>query len=79
MEIKEHFVFFKPVFDSTAKGLYDNISESLEEFNLELTNCIGQGYDNGARIKGKNKNPRKRTYKSIFYITTLDIAYFIDF
>ena len=46
MEIKEHFVSFKPVFDSTVKGLYDNISESLAEFNLELANCKGQCYDN---------------------------------
>ena len=29
MEIKEYFVSFKPVFNSTAKWLYDNISESL--------------------------------------------------
>jgi len=41
MEMKKHFVSFKPVFDSNAKGLYDNISESLKELNLELSNCRG--------------------------------------
>ena len=63
IEIKEHFVSFKSVFDSTAKGLYDNISKCLEEFNLELSNCRGQDYDNSANMKGKNKGVQERILK----------------
>ena len=37
MEIKKHFVFLKPVFDSTEKGLHDNNSESLEDAKAMIT------------------------------------------
>ena len=63
IEIKEDFVCFKPIFDSTAEGLYDNISGGLEEFNLELACCRGQGYNNGANIKGNNTRVQSRMIK----------------
>lgn len=55
MMVKEHFLSYKAVVDTTGQGLFDNIIEYLEELNLDLINCRGQGYDNGSNMKGKNK------------------------
>jgi hypothetical protein len=55
MCIKKHFIEFEPLFNSSDEGIYESILSMLKNCKLELSNCKGQGYDNGANIKGKNK------------------------
>ncbi|XP_038644232.1 zinc finger MYM-type protein 1-like, partial [Scyliorhinus canicula] len=63
ISIKEHFVNYKPVIDTTGKGLYESILDFLRASELDLHNCRGQGYDNGSNMKGKNKGVQARIMK----------------
>ncbi|XP_068989239.1 zinc finger MYM-type protein 1-like [Neodiprion pinetum] len=58
--IKEHFIEFIPANDSTGAGLTEVILSILDKHGLEIANCRGQGYDNGANMKGKNLGVQKR-------------------
>lgn len=60
MSIKEHFLTYKAVIETTGEGLYQIILDVLRDNNLDLQNCRGQGYDNGANMKGKNKGVQAR-------------------
>lgn len=60
VSIKEHFLEFIPVSDSSGAGLTKVILNVLKKYGLELGNCRGQGYDNGANMKGKNVGVQKR-------------------
>ena len=62
--IKEHFVSYKPVIETTGQGLYESILDFLRESNLDLHNCRGQGYDNASNMKGKNKGVQAHERKS---------------
>lgn len=54
VSIKEHFIEFIPVDNSTGAHLMRAILSVLNKHRLELGNCRGQGYDNGTNMKGKN-------------------------
>jgi len=58
--IKEHFIGFKTATDSTGLGLSQLMLQTLIDNNIEFTNCRGQGYDNGANMKGKNQGVQAR-------------------
>lgn len=53
-EIKEYFLGFLIASDCTGSGLTDLILKELEKYDILIENCRGQGYDNGANMKGKN-------------------------
>ena len=53
VEVKENFLGFVAIFDSKSQGLYDTITKMLKMWNIPLENMRGQGYDNGANMKGK--------------------------
>lgn len=59
VEVKETFLGFIPVVDSTGKGLSTKILEELEKKKIDIQNCRGQGYDNGANMKGKDNGVQK--------------------
>lgn len=59
-EIKEHFLEFFSVNDSTGLGLTEVLADMIPKRGLQLSNCIGQGYDNGSKMKGKNNGIQKR-------------------
>lgn len=60
-EIQEQFLGFFPCNDSTGKGLCNFVlTELLPKFDLEIQNLRGQGYDNGANMKGKNSGLQKK-------------------
>lgn len=61
ISIKEHFVEFIPVDDSSGAGLTEVILNMLNKHGLELRNCRGQGYDNGTNMKGKNSGVQKES------------------
>ncbi|XP_047132435.1 52 kDa repressor of the inhibitor of the protein kinase-like [Hydra vulgaris] len=60
VEIKEYFLGFFSVSDSTGLGLTEVLIELLTKHGLEISNCRGQGYDNGSNIKGKINGVQKR-------------------
>ncbi|CAD0206693.1 unnamed protein product [Chrysodeixis includens] len=60
ISVKEHFVEFLPVNQSTGEKLTEVIIDILNKHGLELNDCRGQGYDNGANMKGKNVGVQRR-------------------
>ncbi|KAG2466264.1 ZMYM1 protein, partial [Polypterus senegalus] len=58
-EIQECFVGFLPVESSTGQSLAEASLTKLEELELCLQNCRGQGYDNGSNMKGRNSRVQK--------------------
>ena len=56
VKIKEHFVGFVSIDDSTGSGLTEVLIKMLIKHGLKLSNCRGQGYDNGANMKGTCKD-----------------------
>src|SRR5215469_15976066 len=60
VEINEYFVGFLAINDSTGSGLAEECIKKLDDLNLRLENCRGQGYDNGANMKGCNRGVQKR-------------------
>ena len=46
--------------DSTGKGLLDAFLEKAIKLQLELSDCRGQSYDNGANMKGKHSGVQAR-------------------
>ncbi|XP_074026384.1 zinc finger MYM-type protein 1-like [Leptinotarsa decemlineata] len=59
-EIKEYFLGFVPLSDTTGAGLTEKILDQLNEMSLSLENLRGQGYDNGSNTKGKHSGVQKR-------------------
>jgi hypothetical protein len=56
----ERFLGFTSIDDSIGKGLSNVTLKLLEKNKPELKHCRGQGYDNGANIKGKTSGVQKR-------------------
>ena len=53
-KIEERFLGFIPVEKTTGKDLSDYLLGKLKELDLDIKYCRGQGYDNGANMKGCN-------------------------
>jgi hypothetical protein len=71
VEIKEHFIKFEVVNDTTGRGLYEKINAILTDEGLKLSDCRGQGYDNGANMKGTYHGVQAnilRENKKAFYV-----------
>lgn len=51
--IEEHFLGFIHMDLKTGEDLANTILKSISEDGLEIENCRGQGYDNGANMAGK--------------------------
>ena len=49
--VKETFFGYLRISDSTGKGLLDAFLEKATELQLELSDCRGQSYDNGANMR----------------------------
>lgn len=60
VEIREHFLGFCPVTNTTGQGLTDFLLKYLEEADINIGDMRGQGYDNGANMKGKNNGLQKK-------------------
>lgn len=58
--VEERFLTFRPVNDTTGEGLTNFLLKTLENYGLDIYNIRGQGYDNGANMKGKNQGVQKR-------------------
>jgi hypothetical protein len=53
--IEESFVDFIESHEKSGKGLATEITEKLKNDGLNIEDCRGQGYDNGANMAGKYK------------------------
>jgi hypothetical protein len=51
----EHFIETLIVEDTTGKGLSDLLLAAIEKLGRNINDCRGQGYDNGANMKGKHE------------------------
>ena len=60
VNIVERFVGFLQVEESTGLGLTKAILKKLNDLGLSISDCRGQGYDNGANMKGCNKGVQAR-------------------
>ena len=58
--VKEAFLGYLKVDDSTGKGLLETFMKRAEELGLILADCRGQCYDNGANMKGKEAGVQAR-------------------
>ena len=60
VEVKEHFIGFANIGESSAASLTKVVLEVLNKYNISIMDCRGQGYDNGANMAGKNSGLQKR-------------------
>uniref|UniRef100_H3A856 TTF-type domain-containing protein n=1 Tax=Latimeria chalumnae TaxID=7897 RepID=H3A856_LATCH len=59
VEIQECFLAFVKLDDSSGEGMTEVLLQKLNEMGLPLADMRGQSYDNGANMKGKNKEVQK--------------------
>ena len=60
VEICESFLDFFEITDTSGKGMSETVLKKLQEYDLDISNCRGQGYDNGANMKGKHSGLQKQ-------------------
>ena len=58
--VKEAFLGYLRVVDSTGRELLDTFMKRVEELGLNLADCCGQCYDSGANMKGKEAGVQAR-------------------
>lgn len=63
-EIKERFIQFKDFHKKTGREISEMIQAALQDSGIELEDCRGQGYDNGANMSGKVKGVQAQILKA---------------
>ena len=58
--VQEHFITFLPVEETTGKELTAVVLKELDNLGLQIKNIRGQGYDNGANMKGHKSGLQSR-------------------
>ncbi|XP_065658671.1 52 kDa repressor of the inhibitor of the protein kinase-like [Hydra vulgaris] len=65
INISENFFGYLKVDDTTGKGLLDAFLDQTKKWELNILDCRGQSYDNGANMKGKAKGVQARLLQMI--------------
>jgi hypothetical protein len=60
IKVKEHFVEFITVNDTTGEGLFNDMIELTKKLDINIDDIRGQRYDNGSNMKGKERGVQKR-------------------
>lgn len=60
VEIKEHFLGFVGVVDTTGAGLTEKVLEILAQNEIKLEDMRGQSYDNGANMRGHRSGVQQK-------------------
>jgi hypothetical protein len=60
VKINESFIAFYPISDSTGEAFCQFVIELFQSLNLNFHDMRGQGYDNGANMRGKHVGLQKR-------------------
>uniref|UniRef100_A0A8C1MRK3 DUF4371 domain-containing protein n=1 Tax=Cyprinus carpio TaxID=7962 RepID=A0A8C1MRK3_CYPCA len=58
--VKEHFLEFTHLTDSTGAGMTDVVVKKLGDLGIDIMDMRGQGYDNGSNMRGKHSGVQKR-------------------
>lgn len=59
--MRECFLAYKPVTDSSGKGLTGIFfDEIVNKYDIDMNDCRGQGYDNRAYMVGQQKGVQSR-------------------
>ena len=58
--IEERFVEFFPCNQKTGEEIAETLISRLDEHGIDLKDCRGQGFDNGANMAGKMKGVQAR-------------------
>lgn len=53
--VKERFIEFFGFCQKTDMGIADELLSRLQDHNINIADCQGQGYDNGSNMSGKVK------------------------
>lgn len=62
--VRECFLTYKPVTDSSGEGLTGIfLDEIIDKYDIDMNDCRGQGYDNGANMVGQQKGVQSRITK----------------
>nr|XP_022902366.1 zinc finger MYM-type protein 1-like [Onthophagus taurus] len=59
-DVQEHFLGFCVTTDTTEAGLSSYVLNFLKENNINYKHMRGQGYDNGANMKGRHNGLQKK-------------------
>ncbi|KYQ53250.1 hypothetical protein ALC60_07613 [Trachymyrmex zeteki] len=60
VQVREHFLGFSPITNSTGEGLSEFILEELSKLKLNVYDIRGQGYDNGTNMRGKHNGLQRK-------------------
>lgn len=61
--VEESFIGYKVAKESTGEALSELLFEEIENCHLNMNDCRGQAYDNGANMAGINKGVQARVLK----------------
>lgn len=59
-KVHERLLAFMDCSKKTGEAIYDLIRTTLKQYNIPLSDCRGQGYDNGSNMRGAYKGVQAR-------------------